>query len=282
VKPWQQYQHDAADVLKQLGFTTRVDDKLIGMSGTVHAVDVSATAVLAGLRLLWVVECKAWKKRVIKEKVAALKTIVDDLGADRGLMLSEEGFQPGARQLALGRNITLSSLADLRDNATEQVRVNAATSHLIGLTNRIVQGLRTFGPGVPHMLQELASRLSADDRAELAGRPDAVDLGQGLAELLSRSGITDVGALLPTGFDIGQMQRRWRDGVDAEAMNMAVVEVEQLTQLLNRAKLGEWPLIYNRPADPKLAYAMSQLLGVVEPALNRLEQQVAEQEQRGS
>lgn len=50
------------------------------------------------------------------EKAAALtlKGVVDDLGADRGFLLSESGFQPGAIAVAQSTNLTLSDLSSLR------------------------------------------------------------------------------------------------------------------------------------------------------------------------
>jgi hypothetical protein len=63
------------------------------------------------------VECKLWARKVTKLHVAALARIVEDVGADRGILLCEAGFQPGARKLAELSNITLTSLADMRASA---------------------------------------------------------------------------------------------------------------------------------------------------------------------
>jgi restriction system protein len=71
----------------------------------------------------------AAETRVNKLHVSALKDIVNDLAADRGLLMSEKGIQSGAIQLASVKNITLSSLDDLRANAAEDLlaaRVTAA------------------------------------------------------------------------------------------------------------------------------------------------------------
>jgi hypothetical protein len=100
MKDWEEYQRDTADLLRELGFTAVVDDRLTEPNGTVHAVDVSARRTVGGVDLLWVVECKLWNKPVPKEKVAALKAIVDGVGADRGLVMSQSGFQSGAIQMA--------------------------------------------------------------------------------------------------------------------------------------------------------------------------------------
>jgi Restriction endonuclease len=87
----------------------------------VKAWDVSARMMFAGVPVLWIVECKLWNRAVPKEKASVLKDIVNDLGADRGLLMSERGFQSGAVNLAAAKNITLSSLDELRANATEQL-----------------------------------------------------------------------------------------------------------------------------------------------------------------
>ncbi|HEY6315007.1 MAG TPA: restriction endonuclease [Streptosporangiaceae bacterium] len=117
MKPWQQYQQDAAELLRELGFTTVVNDSLTEPNGNVHEVDVSARRTVAGVDLLWIVECKRWNRRVPIERVATLKAIVDGVGADRGLLMSEQGFQSGPIRMAVQKNITLSGLDDLRENA---------------------------------------------------------------------------------------------------------------------------------------------------------------------
>lgn len=45
-----------------------------------------------------IVECKYWKKRIPQEKVFALKTIVEDIGAARGIIVTEVGVQSGAEK----------------------------------------------------------------------------------------------------------------------------------------------------------------------------------------
>jgi Restriction endonuclease len=82
-----------------------------------HLVDVSVRFSRFGLHQHWIVECKYWKSAVPKEKVVALKSIVEDTGADRGILVSESGHQSGAIDAARLTNITLISLKGLRDVA---------------------------------------------------------------------------------------------------------------------------------------------------------------------
>ncbi|GGC16361.1 restriction endonuclease [Dyadobacter sediminis] len=76
-------------------------------------VDVYVEGNIHGIYFMWIVECKAWNSNVPKEKVLALQSIITDVGADRGFLLSEKGFQSGALRIAEKANITLTSLYDL-------------------------------------------------------------------------------------------------------------------------------------------------------------------------
>ena len=113
---WREYQHAAAEFFAGLGMSADVEAEVNG-SRVNHKVDVAVSFSAYGVEHQWLVECKFWKSRVPKEKVMALKAIVDDVGADRGFLLSENGFQSGATTAARFSSITLTNLADLRANA---------------------------------------------------------------------------------------------------------------------------------------------------------------------
>ena len=109
---WQDYQERAAYYFYFLGMDVNLDEHVIGARGE-HDVDVVVRTSKAGIEQTWVVECKLWRRRVSKLHVAALANIAQDVGADRGILLSETGFQPGAIRLASFSNITLTSLTEL-------------------------------------------------------------------------------------------------------------------------------------------------------------------------
>lgn len=83
-----------------------------------NAIDVVATYDHAGVKMTWLVECKLWATRVPKEKVWAFRSVLDDVGADRGVLLAEKGFQSGAIEAAQFSRMTLTSLAELREIAS--------------------------------------------------------------------------------------------------------------------------------------------------------------------
>ena len=122
VPPWKAYQHETADFFKTLGCIVETDASIQGVRAR-HAIDVWVRFARFGVQVAWVIECKLWKRRVPKEKVLALKAVVEDIGADRGILLAESGHQRGARVAARSTNVTLATLEDLRHSANlEQER----------------------------------------------------------------------------------------------------------------------------------------------------------------
>lgn len=120
MQDWKQYQEDSADYFRSIGLTACTDSCVQGVRST-HDIDVLVTSQYVGFDITWIVECKRWKKPVNKLHVLGLREIVADVGADRGILLSESGFQSGAAEAAKLTNIQLTSLADLAKNAGESV-----------------------------------------------------------------------------------------------------------------------------------------------------------------
>ncbi|HEY4310917.1 MAG TPA: restriction endonuclease [Pirellulales bacterium] len=125
---WRDYQLKTAEFFCRLGLGAAVESLVDGARGR-HKIDVLVQGKYHGIEFRWIVECKDWKANVPKEKVMALASIVQDVGADRGFLLSEKGFQSGAVRAAAKTNITLTSLADLSE-ATEEHFLDAAIGAL--------------------------------------------------------------------------------------------------------------------------------------------------------
>lgn len=113
---WKAYQEEAAAFFRSLGMRARTDVRVEGVR-THHDVDVLVEADVAGLAVRWIVECKNWKRRVSKLHLLALREIVADIGADRGIILSENGFQSGVGEAASFTNVRATSLAELEDTS---------------------------------------------------------------------------------------------------------------------------------------------------------------------
>jgi len=131
---WRDYQESTAYFFRVLGMDANVGERVAGARGR-HDVDVVVRTSRAGIEhieQLWIVECKRWRRSVSKLHVAALVSIVQDVGADRGFLMSETGFQPGAFKLASLSNITLTSLTELKEGCCphERTIVNTGTGFL--------------------------------------------------------------------------------------------------------------------------------------------------------
>jgi hypothetical protein len=113
---WHDYQEDVAKFFRELGCDAEVDARVQGARAS-HNIDIWVTFHRFGLKHKWAIECKQYQRPVPKEKVLALKGVVDDIGADRGVLIAESGFQPAAINAAISTNISLLTFAKLRELA---------------------------------------------------------------------------------------------------------------------------------------------------------------------
>jgi restriction system protein len=120
VAEWEEYQEETADFFRNIGLEANANVTIQGVR-TSHDVDVVVRSNLFGFDLLWIIECKHWKEAVSKLHVLALREIVTDLGADRGILVSESGFQSGAVEAANLTNVQLATLAELRLSASSDL-----------------------------------------------------------------------------------------------------------------------------------------------------------------
>jgi restriction system protein len=153
---WHDYQEDAAALFRELGFDARTNVTMAGARGK-HDIDVLATFDQAGLTVTWIIECKHWERRVSKQHVLTLRSVVEDVGADRGILLSESGFQSGAITVVQQSNVHLNSIQNLKSDAQAAIvrqqllnlpkRIAAAHARYWGLpkSHREEHGLRPEG-----------------------------------------------------------------------------------------------------------------------------------------
>lgn len=110
---WREYQEQAAALFRELGFDVQTDLRILGARGS-HDIDVYVSFERAGLVVNWIIECKHWKRPVDKAHVLTLRSIVEDVGADRGILLSESGAQSGALAVTHRSNVHVTSIANLK------------------------------------------------------------------------------------------------------------------------------------------------------------------------
>jgi len=102
-------------LFKAKGYDAKHNVKMKGRSGVLHQLDVFAEykAPLHVSKI--VVECKSYDKPIDKDIVMKLIHEVDDLGVDRGILVTTSYFTPDAVSTAEGYNIDLWDGAKLRE-----------------------------------------------------------------------------------------------------------------------------------------------------------------------
>jgi len=117
---WHGYQEEAASLFRSMGLDATTNLTMKGVR-TTHDIDVVVKSHHAGFDITWLIECKHWRSPVSKLHVLALREIVADLGADRGILLCEAGFQSGAIEAANLTSVRVSSLESVRATASADI-----------------------------------------------------------------------------------------------------------------------------------------------------------------
>ena len=87
-------------------------NKIIKASDGRYQIDVYAEFTAMGARFKILCECKKYKYRVGREKVAVLHRKLDSIGAQKGILISTSDFQSGALEYAKAHGIALIKAED--------------------------------------------------------------------------------------------------------------------------------------------------------------------------
>lgn len=194
-------------------------------SRTTHDIDVLVQTKIGGQTITWIVECKQWARPIPKERVLTLQGVVSDVGADRGILLCEKGFQAGAYRAAVATNTTLTSLADLRENTQaerEAASLQAITRRTAHTARRVSQLWPWATPLVPQ------GAFTIEEMLEVAG--PSLELTHFIVPRLHTGESVQM---------IGELEEHFAagDALDATASLLAEVEarLEELEQRRERS-----------------------------------------------
>ncbi|MBK5274969.1 MAG: restriction endonuclease [Desulfuromonadales bacterium] len=105
-KNWHDLEEKVARIFSECGCKVDIENGLKTIRGLVN-IDVRVVDSKLQHPLLYLCECKYWNKAVPKNVVHAFRTVVQDVGAHVGYVISKKGFQSGAHEAALNTNILL-------------------------------------------------------------------------------------------------------------------------------------------------------------------------------
>lgn len=110
---WYEFQEEIKEHFISIGADASTNVRVDGVR-TSHDIDVFVKTKFLGEDMVWLVEAKYWKTKVSKASVLAFRSIVEDVGADRGFMVSSSGFQRGAVEAAQNTCVKLKSLGEMK------------------------------------------------------------------------------------------------------------------------------------------------------------------------
>ena len=82
--------------------------KFIGKSGNKYEIDIAVEFEMFNGNILVVVECKDHSRKIERSVISDFSKRIDDINANKGLMVSTQGFQSGAVKLAKDNGIDLA------------------------------------------------------------------------------------------------------------------------------------------------------------------------------
>ena len=94
---WCNLQDEVATILDQCGFHVETEKTVKTSRGKVE-LDVYAEEEIKGRKYSIVCECKYWKKKIPQSVIHSFRTVVADLGANIGYIISLKGFRSGVHE----------------------------------------------------------------------------------------------------------------------------------------------------------------------------------------
>ena len=111
---WQSLQTEVGLILEECGFGVEIEKKIQSARGAVE-IDVYAEEAVRGRRYAIACECKHWKSRIPQAVVHGFRTVVQEIGANIGYIVSMEGFQSGAVAAGDLTNLKLVTWQEFQD-----------------------------------------------------------------------------------------------------------------------------------------------------------------------
>lgn len=120
---WRDYEKVTKDIYEAIGKDAGVNIecygnncKVEGKSGAKHQIDVLASHSDGIHTYKTAIECKWHDKKISKDPVMKLLSVIEDSNIDKGVLVSKKGFTPDAISFAKSKNIGLAWLRKVEKN----------------------------------------------------------------------------------------------------------------------------------------------------------------------
>lgn len=113
-KDWRDLQIQVEKIMKESGLIAESEKDIETVRGIVN-IDVYAEDTSQRPKTIYLCECKFWQKAIPKSVVHSFRTVVNDFGANWGLIISSHGFQSGTFAAAANSNIRLLTWKEFQE-----------------------------------------------------------------------------------------------------------------------------------------------------------------------
>ena len=110
---WRDLQTSVCKIFNEIGLTAE-ERKIISTPRGKVEVDVYAVDLNSVDKIQYLVECKNWKAAIPQTVVHSFNTVVQEIGANIGFIISRKGLQTGAVEFTKNTNITGLTFAELQ------------------------------------------------------------------------------------------------------------------------------------------------------------------------
>lgn len=134
---WKEYENITRYIYEELGRKTGVkivgygnSFKVKGKSGVSHQIDILTSHSDGIHNYQTAIECKCWKKKINKDVVMKVASILEDTNIHKGVIVSKRGYTEDGMSFAKQKNIGLIELREFKAGETKEK--NIETNFLIG------------------------------------------------------------------------------------------------------------------------------------------------------
>ena len=125
---WYEFQEDITRHFNSLGADAEANVRVQGVR-TCHDIDILIKTRFLGENITWIIEAKHWSSKVTKAQILVLRSIVDDIGADRDFIISVAGFQSGAFEATSNTNVKLKTFDELKIDTKDLIEAEILKTH---------------------------------------------------------------------------------------------------------------------------------------------------------
>jgi len=166
-KNWQDLQNEVARILEECGFSVEVEKVLETARGQVE-IDIYAEEIIKRRKYVIVCECKHWRNRVPQNVIHGFRTVLADIGANVGYIVSMAGFQSGAFKASELTNVELVTWNEFQEAFEE-------TWYDKYLVNQVVERLDPILTYAEPLLPRWFDKLPEEDKEEYIALKEKYD-----------------------------------------------------------------------------------------------------------